>query len=403
MSPGHGPPGVVRGAILRHMESPARPTRFRRRAGWIVLAVTATTVLAACSSGPKAASGHHSTTTTQTTTAATPTTAPTSPLPVAPTSGPLSVSASVAVPIAANVQITAAEAPNGAVFVSPESHNSPTATVVWVVDPTGPAEIAEHVNGGVSALAADNINLYAVSNNSVIGYTRTTGNQMGQWSLPPINTANTSDADLVSMVVANGEVLVLISQGNLQDVYRFNPNSTVTPQMIAQGTSAAIGADGSVYYERSDSHLVELSSAGVTKVGPQLADSPNGKGGGIAGVDAVAGGLVWVSTPAGQGLDAQLSPYSAITLQPMGSYSGSVTEQIVDTSAGALVLDGPDGPAACPQGTSVTATSCVFRLAQTAVLSDPTPVGSADQLVGPYPAVVTASTTGSNLVVDRLS
>ena len=52
--------------------------------------------------------------------------------------------------------------------------------------------------------------------------------------------------------------------------------------MIAQGTSAAIGPDGSVYYERSDGHLVALSPAGVTTVGPVLANSPNGSGGGIA-------------------------------------------------------------------------------------------------------------------------
>jgi hypothetical protein len=315
----------------------------------------------------------------------------------------LQVSASVPVPIAANTQITAAEAPNGAVFVSPESHDNPTPTVVWVVDPVGPAEIAEHVNGGVSALAADATNFYVVSNSTVIGYTRSTGNQMGQWNLPPINTANTSNADLVSMVAAAGEVLVMIAQGNLENVYRFHPGSPAAPRMIAQGTSAAIGPDGTVYYERSDDHLVALSPAGVTTVGPVLANSPNGSGGGIAGVDAVAGGLVWVSIPAGQGLDAQLLPYSAITLAPMGSFSGSVTEQIVDTAAGALVLAGPDGPGDCPQGDSVTSTSCVFRISAAAVLSDPTPVGTADQLVGPFPAVVTASATTNDLVVDRLS
>jgi hypothetical protein len=111
---------------------------------------------------------------------------------------------------------------------------------------------------------------------------------------------------------------------------------------------------------------------------------------------------VWVSIPAGQGLDAQLLPYSATTLAPMGNYSGSVTEQIVDTLAGPLVLAGPNGPGACPQSVSGS-TSCVFRLSAAAALSDPTPVGTADQLVGPYPAVVTASATTSNLVVDRLS
>ncbi len=373
-----------------------------RRRGWALL-VVAGVLLAACSSPGHTKKASTTTTSATTATSSTPVTQPASSLPPPATSGALQISASVAVPISANTQITAAEAPDGAVFVSAESHANPTPTVVWVVDPVGPAEIAEHVNGGVSALAADATNLYVVSNSTVIGYTRTTGNQMGQWNLPPINTANTSNADLVSMVAAAGEVLVMIAQGNLEDVYRFHPGSAAAPQMIAQGTSAAIGPDGTVYYERADNHLVALSPAGGTTVGPVLANSPNGSGGGIAGVDAVAGGLVWVSIPAGQGLDAQLLPYSATTLQPMGNYSGSVTEQIVDTSAGALVLAGPDGPGACPQGVSVTSTSCVFRISAAAVLSDPTPVGTADQLVGPFPAVVTAGATTNDLVVDRLS
>ena len=243
---------------------------------------------------------------------------PTTTLPALPTSGPLAISASVAVPIAANVQITAAEAPDGSVFVAPESHDSPTPTVVWVVDGNTPAAIAEHVAGGVSALAADSANLYVVSDSSVLGYSRSTGNQMGQWSLPPINTANTSNADLVSMEADGGDVLVMIAQGDLEYVYRFDSTSTAAPRLIAQGTSAAFGPNGSVYYERSDDRLVELNASGVTTVGPLLVHAPNGAGGGIANVEAVAGGLVWVSAPAGQGLDTQLSPYDATTLAAHG-------------------------------------------------------------------------------------
>jgi hypothetical protein len=117
----------------------------------------------------------------------------------------------------------------------------------------------------------------------------------------------------------------------------------------------------------------------------------------------VAGGIVWVSEPAGQGLDAQLNPYNASTLQLMGSYPGSVTDQIVDTAAGPLVLVGPDGPGNCPQGNLATSTSCVFRISPTATLTDPTTVGSAAELIGPAPAVVAADSSGTDLVVERLS
>jgi hypothetical protein len=374
-----------------------RPHRTRRVARTAAGLIATGALAAACSSHP-AAAPPHATTTSTTSTAATSTTLP----PVA-TSGPLQISATVTVPLPANVQITAAEAPNGAVFVSQQSHDSPTPTVVWVVDPTGPAAIAEHVPGGVSALAADATNFYVVSNSSVIGYTRSTGNQMGEWSLPAIDTANTSDADLVSMSASNGAVLVMVARGNFQDVYRIVPTSTAAPTQIAQGTSAAFGPNGSVYYERSDNHLVELSATGVTTVGPLLDNAPNGSGGGVANVDAVAGGIVWVSEPAGQGLDTQLVPYDASTLQQTGKYSGSVTEQIVDTAAGPLVLVGPDGPGGCPQGDSAISTSCIFRISPTATLSDPTTVGSADQLVGPAPAVVAADPNSTDLVVERLS
>ncbi len=371
---------------------------IRRLACGALLLLVTGALLTACSSA-----NNSGTQTATTTTTSTSTTAPPSTTTTLATTGQLQVSAAVAVPVPANIQITAAEGPDGAVFVAPEGHDPTTTTVVWVVDPQGPAAIAEHVSGGVSALAADATNLYVVADDSVIGYTRSTGNQMGQWKLPPIDTANTSDANLVSMSAAGGHVQVMIAQGNLEDIYRIVPTSTAAPKEIAQGTSAAFGPDGSVYYERSDNHLVKLSPTGASTVGPALANSPNGEGGGIAGVDAVAGGLVWISAPAGQGLDTELSPYNADTLQAMSSYSGSVTEQIVDTSAGALVLVGSNGPGECPQGPTGASVSCVFRLSPTAQLSFPTPVGTAYQLLGPQPAVVTATTTSADLVVDRLS
>ena len=236
----------------------------RARLGPLLLVAALATLLAACSSsGPPGKAASHAATTSPGSTSTS--LAPTTTLPALPTSGPLAISASVAVPIAANVQITAAEAPDGSVFVAPESHDSPTPTVVWVVDGNTPAAIAEHVAGGVSALAADSANLYVVSDSSVLGYSRSTGNQMGQWSLPPISTANSSNADLVSMEADGGQVLVMIAQGNLENVYRFDSTSTAAPRLIAQGTSAAFGPNGSLYYERSDNRLV----AGTPRASPR--------------------------------------------------------------------------------------------------------------------------------------
>jgi hypothetical protein len=172
---------------------------------------------------------------------------------------------------------------------------------------------------------------------------------------------------------------------------------------VASGDSAAFGPDGSVYYVRADGHLVGLTSGGTTTVGPAMADTPNGEGGGVQNVYAVANGIVWVSEPAGQGLDTQFSTYDTSSLKLLGTYSGSVNEQIVDTLAGALALDFSGGSASCPQPQSPLSTACVFRISSSAQLTEPAPVGEAIQLLGPDPAVVSTNTADTAIQVDRLT
>ena len=105
----------------------------------------------------------------------------------------------------------------------------------------------------------------------------------------------------------NGKVFVSVTRGNTVSVYTINPAAAdgAAPARPA-GWVTAIGSDGSVYYERADHHLAVLRPDGATAVGPVLADTPNGLGGGVQYLDVVAGGAVWVSEPAGQGLDAEL-------------------------------------------------------------------------------------------------
>ena len=93
-----------------------------------------------------------------------------------------------------------------------------------------------------------------------------------------------------------------------------------------------------------------------------LADKPNGLGGGVQYLDVVAGGAVWVSEPAGQGLDATYTTYDAATLHTLGTYNGSVTSTVVDSAAGPLVLEPAGSNPACPQASPTTPTSCVFRI-----------------------------------------
>jgi len=299
--------------------------------------------------------------------------------------------------------VTAAEAPNGAVFVSPQDPLSTSTTVVSVIDGNGPAQVAETMPSGVAALAADNINLYVGSYANVTAFNRSTGNKIGTWPLQEINTANSSDADLVTMSASGGHVFVMESQGNIERVYRFSPGSKAFPQLIAKGTSAAFGPNGSIYYARSDGHLVERTNSGATIVGPLLANAPNGEGGGVQYVTAVANGLVWVSEPAGQGLDTQFSRYDATTLKLLNSNSGTVSESIVGTSLGALVLSPPAGAGNCPQTTSTSSDSCVYQAASDGTLTNSTSVGMAITLLGPQAVVIGNGPTPTAFEMQRIS
>jgi hypothetical protein len=359
--------------------------------------VAAGLLLAACSSPgtPASSSKHQPTTTSTTSSPGTTTTA-------APSTGPLQVGQGVAIPITAN-QVTAAEGPDGAVFVSSQDPLSSASTVVWVVDGGGPAAVAETMPGGVAALAADATNLYVASYTTVTAFDRTSGNQDGQWTLPTVDTANTSNADLVSMAASGGYVMLMIAHGNTEDMYRLSPGSAAAPHLVAQGTSAAFGPNGSVYYARSDNHLVELSRSGGTTVGPLLANAPNGLGGGVQFVTVVANGLVWVSEPAGQGLDTKFSEYDAATLQLQGALGGSTSEQIAGTSAGTLLLSPPNDTADCSPSTSAASTGCVVRVTPPSTLSDSVPVGMAISLLGPDPAVIVNGPTPTAFEMERIS
>ncbi|HEY6430017.1 MAG TPA: hypothetical protein VIX84_22530 [Acidimicrobiales bacterium] len=366
--------------------------------------------LASCGGGPAqratdTTTTHHGTTTTTapgtTTTTAATATAPS--LPPVSTSGPFQVSAPIEVPFSAD-RVTAAEGPDGAVFVAPQDPTSPSPAVAWVVDGNGPAVVAEHVNTGIAALAADGSNFYAATYSTVYAYDRASGNQDGQWSLPPVHPANSSDDDLVAMTAAAGNVYVSITSGNVVRVYRMVPGSSAAPQLVVTTLGAAIGSDGSVYYETQDHHLAVLRPGGATAVGAALSHAPNGLGGGVQYVNVVAGGAVWVSEPAGQGLDAGYSTYDVTTLGALGSFAGSVSASVVDTAAGPLVLE-PAGTtnAACPQASPTAPSSCVYRIDVHGNVSDPAGVGAAVTLLGPGPAVVAADNSTDQFEVYRLS
>ena len=364
----------------------------------LALVIGAPLVLAACSSGGAPTPTSSARTSTTTTAAGG---APTTTVP-APPSGPLTLGAPIALPFSAD-RVTAAESPDGAVFAAPQDPTNPSPAVAWVIDGNGPAVIAEHVATGIAALAADGTNFYVATYSTVFAYNRASGNQDGQWTMPPVPTANTSNSDLVALAAANGSVFVSVTRGNTVSVYTIDPATAAAPHLLLRGLGAAVGSDGSVYYERTDHRLAAHRPGGATAVGPALADTPNGLGGGVQYVQVVAGGAVWVSEPAGQGLDAAYSTYDAATLHPLGTFQGSVTSTVVDSSAGALVLEAAGSDPACPLASPSTPTSCVFNIVPQGTVSNAVGVGGAVTLLGPDPAVIAADTSTGQFDLMRLS
>jgi hypothetical protein len=123
----------------------------------------------------------------------------------------------------------------------------------------------------------------------------------------------------------------------------------------------------------------------------------------VQSVTAVADGLVWVSEPAGQGLDTQFSQYDASTLQLRGTHSGSLTEQIVGTSSGALTLSPPAAAAGCTQSTSGSSSYCVSRIASSGSLTDAVSVGMGITLLGPDPAVIANGPAPTAFELERIT
>ena len=119
-----------------------------------------------------------------------------------------------------------------------------------MVDGNGPAAIAEHVATGIAALAADTANFYVATYSDVFAYSRASGNQDGQWTMPTVN----ADQQLRRRPrVHDGgrrRGAGLGDTGEHGQRLPHHPTSSATPRLLVQGLGAAIGSDGSVYYER---------------------------------------------------------------------------------------------------------------------------------------------------------
>lgn len=326
------------------------------------------------------------------------------PLPTPGPTGPLKIFADVAIEGAfssAQTGLTVAQAPDGAIFVAGKVASP---QVIWVVDGVQPAGIAEHVQGPVTALAADAANLYVGVGQSVIAYSRTTGNVVRTWHTALPGT-------LTQLVVAGTSVWGLSTQSNDNStgapdgLVELDPSSSSPARSVTGFTGAfsiAAGPAGVYYVTKQSSQLVEQTNAGATITAPTN-QQVNLQLSGPSAIQAiaVADGHVIVQHDAGQGLDAQLNTYDATTLVgPTAQINFSAAEPIAVTASGLFVVGNPD-TGAC----TADQTACVRRFALPAGdVGDPLALPDntiASTVTGPYPTVVLA--VGSGLHVLRIS
>ena len=329
-------------------------------------------------------------------------------LPLPGPTGPLSIFADVAIKGAfstAQAGLTAAQGPDGAVFVAGVAQQPPSPQVVWVVDGMSPAAVAEHVAGPVTALAADAGSLYVGVGKSVFAYSRTTGALVHTWMQAALfGTVN-------QLVVAGNRVWGLYTAPDdgppaapaaLVEINPSSNNPVRTVTGITGTFSMAAGTSGVYYVTNQSSQLVEQTNGGKTISAPthQAVDLQLSGPSAIQAI-AVVGGQVVLQHDAGQGLDAVLNTYDAVSLAgPSALIPFSAAEQLVSTPSGLFVIGNPD-TGACVAGQQ----TCVRRFSLAGGnIGDPLALPDdtlATDLTGPYPSVVLGA--GSDLHVLRIS
>lgn len=324
-------------------------------------------------------------------------------LPTPGPTGPLRIVADVAIKggfDAAGAGLIAAQAPDGAVFVAGQP-GAPQ--IVWVVDGVRPAAIAEHVQGPVTALAADAVNVYVGAGISVTAYSRTTGAQVRSW------TASGVPGTVSQLVVAGDRVWALFGESDapspspngLAEIDPSSPKLVRTVSGITDVFSIAAGVASVYYVTKQSTLLVERTNDGHTVSAPtkQHVDLQLSGPSAIQAV-AVADSKVVLQHNAGQGLDAVLNTYDAATLAgPSGDIGFSAAEQLASTPGGLFVIGNSDTNV-CAK----TQQTCVRRFAlpggnvgdPLALLAD----AETSELTGPYPTVVVAA--GSDVHVLRI-
>lgn len=338
--------------------------RGLRRAAFLAGAAIVITTVCGCDSGKKHAAGPSSPSspsvssvvkTAQSTSTPAATSSKSSAASAAPSqptnpgspSDSLRVAGTVNVPLNSNGLTLQTETPDGTVFVG-----SPGGNVVWTAKIGVAPAVAEHVAGGVDALAADATYLYIASGHTVYAYARSTGELARQWSLPA------GKDSVLNLEVTGARLWVRMGMqasdpppGAKASLIELNiAGGGPLRQFTVPWTTWLAGGPSGLYYVLASQTIFEQTDAGTTVSAP-VNDPVNLK---LSGPDAiqvvgVEGNRVIAVHFAGQGLDATLDAYDATTLKgPSQTTEFSAAATVVLTADGLVAAF--DDAAGCGGG-----------------------------------------------------
>jgi hypothetical protein len=292
------------------------------------------------------------------------------------------------------------EAPDGSVFAAfgPEQAGAavvaPSGSAVYVVDGDQPAQVAEHPNQPVTALAADDTDLYVGGSNQIVAYARATGALARIWNV----------AQPVRLMAASaGRLWAVLGGLTGGQVVEINPGSSAVTEVGSDTTnveSVAAGPQGIYYVESGGATIVHISPDGTRQHAPTN-QTVNLQLSGPAAIQAISviGDQLLLVHDAGQGLDSSSQTYNASNLAgPLANAPGRADSNHAISSLA--------GPVDVVTAENLTDSSKVGRFnlstgAVTDAVTYPRDTKGIGPLLGPYPAVFVYPPSGP-IYLDRI-
>jgi len=267
---------------------------------------------------------------------------PSSALPVPSTSGPLHIATTIPLNLkwsqfeGLQPDPVAAEAPDGAVFVS-------TGSVVYVVDRDGSPKLAEHAPGHVLALAADATDLYVVTGAVLTDYNRRTGQKVTSWTLPGPSKPSAAGLFAEPGVVWAWTETVKNNSANYATLSRVGASGVmVVDRLVAYPEYMDADASG-LYYQSADPAPPAGRLAHVTPSGAVTFSSSSFR---LGSTIASSGGELVAETPPRANRRQWWRTYDPSTLRLLttSGVSRGTVSGCQATGAGLLGYTRPVGP-----------------------------------------------------------